>query len=89
MAKALIAKNERVRRINSWVTVTNEDGSTFKQPDEDYIDGAYRIAQISETEFAVHSDLFWVECNSSVTEYQYYYDSSDSTIKLINNATPE
>ena len=44
---------------------------------------------IEENEFEVCPDsLLWVDCNASVTTRDYYYDTSDSTIKPIVNADP-
>ena len=40
-----------------------------------------RIAQITDEEFEVHTNLFWVDCNDDINEHDYYYDSSDNTIK--------
>ena len=95
MAKALISTKEKVQSISSWVQITNTDGNTVvdentpKTWDPVYTDiaNAQRIAQVADAEFAVHSDLVWVDCNSSVTAEGYYYDSSDSTIKEITHVT--
>lgn len=95
MAKALISTNERVQSISSWVQITSTDGdtpvdeNTPKTWDPVWTDiaNSQRIAQVADAEFSVHSDLIWVDCNSSVTAEGYYYDSSDSTIKQITHAT--
>jgi hypothetical protein len=101
MAKALISTREKVQSITSWVQISSNEGGGDSPVDESSLTYTYdpvwtdiansqRIAQIEETEFEVHSDLFWVDCNSSVTTDGYYYDSSDSTIKPITHvASPE
>ena len=83
--KALIAKNEKVYRTSSWRDDTQDDGSVVKRPVISEIPGAYRVSQVEENEFSVHSDLFWVDCDSSVKADFYYYDSNDSTIKIITH----
>ena len=42
----------------------------------------YRIAQITDTEFAVGGNLFWVDCPDNTTTRQYY-DPDDSGLKAI------
>ena len=84
--KALIAKNENnIVRITGYTT-EEVDGKNVHTESTEIIPNAMRVAQVEENEFAVHSDLFWVDCNSAVNANDYYYDSSDSTIKPINHA---
>lgn len=86
MAKALISPNEKVKHISSWNVVTLEDSTNEYRSVESDIENSQRICQIEELEFLVADPLFWVECNSSVTVNDYYYDSSDNTIKPIIHA---
>jgi hypothetical protein len=86
MPKALISSNEVVQHISGWKTVlTEEPGVELTNPIYTDIPNSNRIAEIEENTFEVNSALFWVDCNSSVTTDSYYYDSSDSTIKIIVN----
>lgn len=95
MPKALISSNESVQHISSWEQVYVTDGETpitdstpqIWEPVFTDIANSQRVAQVEDNEFEVHPSLFWVDCNSSVTSEGYYYDSSDSTIKPITNAT--
>ena len=94
MPKALISSQESVQNISSWKQIYDTDGETpitdttpqIWVPIFTDIPNAQRVAQVEDNEFEVHSSLFWVDCNSSVTAEGYYYDSSDSTIKPITNA---
>jgi len=84
--KALIDPNSTVERISAWTNpTTDSDGITHYTPTLEEITNGQRICEIKDTEFQVANPLFWVECNSSVTMQDYFYDGSDSTIKLINN----
>ena len=96
MAKALISTKEKVQHIASWEqrtvptdgdTVVDENTAKMWYPVWTDITNAQRVAEVAETEFAMHSDFLWVDCNSSVTADAYYYDTSDSTIKEITHAT--
>ena len=58
--------------ISSQEAVTNYDGTT-----------GYRVAEVHETGFEVAEPLFWVDCADDVVADQFYYDPSDSTIKLV------
>lgn len=80
--KALISPSETVYYIKA-VTTTNTETNTETT---EYVGGGeipngVRIADISETEFQVGGNLYWVECNTSVNADDYYYDTSDNTIK--------
>lgn len=92
--KALIStKDTKVQRVTGWAMVPYEGESDLGRTDRlsgihELIPNALRIAEVAENEFAVHPDLFWVECNSSVNTTDYYYDQSDSTIKPIGNVAP-
>jgi hypothetical protein len=92
--KALISrKDNKVTRVTGWTMVPYEGVSELGITEQlsgvhQVIPNALRIAEVTENEFSVHPDLFWVECNSSVNANDYYYDESDSTIKPINNVAP-
>ena len=84
MAKALIDLNCEVWYVSGYVTVDNEN-----KPVSDPLSNSARVCQIEDVEFDINTDsLRWVDCNTSVNVDDYYYDTSDSTIKLIPNATP-
>ena len=87
--KALIdIQSENLIHITGWTTGTLS-GVTKNIPQTEAIPNSKRICQIEENEFEVCSDsLLWVDCNASVTTQDYYYDTSDSTIKPIVNADP-
>ena len=86
--KALIETITPVKRITSWTTVT-VDGETKNKPVLEEIANSARIVQIEETEFDVNpTNLLWVDCSASITQPDYYYDKSDSTIKAINHVAP-
>lgn len=83
--KALVSLNENnIEYTSSWTNyVDPDDGTTRQIGVVSILPNAARIVQIQENQFDVHSDLIWVECNTSVNVKDYYYDKSDSTIKLI------
>ena len=86
--KALIEQNYPVEHIASWTTET-VDNVVINVPVRENISNSTRIAEVAENEFEVCPDsLFWVDCNTSVNTEDYYYDTSDSTIKPIVNANP-
>lgn len=82
--KALISPNEQVVQAE-LVTVINDDNVSYQTSSWDVIPNGARIADIVENEFEVASPLFWVECNASINTSDYYYDTSDNTIKQKNN----
>lgn len=88
--KALIdLQSKNFYRITGWTTGTNIANETIDIPTYELIPNSKRICQIEENEFEVCPDsLLWVDCNASVTTQDYYYDTSDSTIKQIVNADP-
>lgn len=81
--KALISPSETVSYFREETTTNEETGEVTTQflGGQEIPNGA-RIAEVSETEFQVGGDLYWVECNTSVNTNDYYYDTSDNTIKL-------
>lgn len=84
--KALIETNVAVQQITSYDTETIE-GVVTHFPIRQDIPNSARICQVEENQFEVCTDvLLWVDCNASVTTNDYYYDTSDSTIKPIVNA---
>lgn len=49
----------------------------------------YRVADVHETGFEVHSSLFWVDCEDNVVADQFWYDPESQTIKPIPEPEPE
>jgi hypothetical protein len=47
------------------------------------IETGYRVAQVSEQSFDVTPQLFWVDCADDIVADMYWYDPTDSTIKLV------
>jgi hypothetical protein len=85
--KALIEINTPVQHISGWDTEIVDEVTTINHKIIENIPNSARICQIEESEFEVCPEvLLWVECNASVTTQDYYYDTSDSTIKPIVNA---
>lgn len=85
--KALIDPNSLVSNITSLITYTDDDGRIRSEAVRDNIPNSQRICEVVETQFEVASPLFWVDCNTSVNSNDFYYDSSDLTIKEIIDAT--
>lgn len=85
--KALIDPNQSVKNITSYITIV-KDGVTYYETVREDIPNSQRICQIEETTFEVASPLYWIDCGSSINPNTHYYDSSDSTIKEIVNASP-
>lgn len=83
--KALISPNETVKYVSAW-EASDVDG-IYNGVMLDISNGQ-RIVEVSETEFQVSDPLFWVDCNNAVNTNEYYYDASDSTIKLISSLEP-
>lgn len=80
--KALISPSESVTYIKFETTTdpeTNQEIITLIEGG--IITNGVRIAEVVETQFEVGGDLYWVDCNSSVTAERYYFDTSDNTIK--------
>ncbi len=81
MKKALISTTEtNIQYISGW-TESNPPRAIFAT----YLN-SYRVAQVSNTEFAVYHTLFWVDCADDVVADEFYYDTSNQTIKPIVNA---
>tara|TARA_E500000318_G_scaffold53803_1_gene50072 strand:- start:1971 stop:2282 length:312 start_codon:yes stop_codon:yes gene_type:complete len=87
--KALIDPfNTNIEYISSWVSKTDTleiDGSTvtFWSPVKSTYANAQRVAQVEDTDFEVASPFFWVDCADNIVADEWYYDTSDSTIKQI------
>jgi len=83
--KALVSPdNNTPQYISSWTAQPENDlGEITYLPNYSDISNAQAIVQIEENTFEVSSPMFWVDCNSSVTAFNWYYDTSDSTIKEI------
>jgi len=83
--KALIALDEKVQRLTGPITEDGVDRWYY----QDIPNGA-RLVQIESSEFEVPSRLIWVDVADSVNaNNEYYYDTSDSTVKAINHQHPD
>jgi hypothetical protein len=82
MKKALINLNQNVSYIAYWTK--QQDGTYI--PVNQYYENSAAVCEVVDSEFPVAEPLFWVDCTDTVIAYQYYYDTSDNTIKLIVNA---
>jgi hypothetical protein len=53
-------------------------------PNEPVTNG-YRIAQVEPTEniFGVAEPLYWLDCSDEVVADNWYYDTTDNTIKEV------
>tara|TARA_R110000851_G_scaffold288646_1_gene442725 strand:+ start:43 stop:276 length:234 start_codon:yes stop_codon:yes gene_type:complete len=56
--------------------------SEIRYGNESQTQSGYRIAQITDTEFAVGGNLFWIDCPDNTTT-RHYYDPDDSGLKII------
>lgn len=89
--KALISPNEEViNLIDFYDNIINVEGiiESVNIGKGVIIPNGARIAEISENQFEVAPPLFWVNCNTSVNANDYYYDTSDNSIKLKSDYTP-
>jgi len=81
--KALISPNDFTPKyISSW-NIETIDGEISYIPVYSEISNAQRVAEVANAEFEIASPLFWVDCGNDVVADECYYDTSDSTIKLI------
>jgi len=80
MKKALIDTQTAITHIVSW----------GEEPDPLPVYETYpnsgRVCEVVDTPFEVHPSLVWVDCADDIVADQYWYDFSDATIKLIENA---
>jgi hypothetical protein len=77
--KALIDPQTSVKHIVSWT-----DTEPYKPVFETYLDSA-RVCEVEETQFDVATPLFWVNCADNVVADEFYFDTSNQTIKPIVN----
>lgn len=77
--KALIDTTTSVNHIVSW------NGSV---PVIETYPNSQRLCEVSQQEFPVADNLFWIECADTVTADQFYYDSVTQTIKPIVHVNP-
>lgn len=82
--KALVSPNETVKYISEYQLIDGKHISVLMD-----ISNGQKIVEVSENQFEVADPLFWIDCNSSVNATEYYYDTSDSTIKLISDLEPD
>lgn len=47
---------------------------------ESELEGYFRVVQVEETPFEVHSNLFWVACSSETQADTHMYRVADETI---------
>ena len=78
MKNALISPNEQVGYVSGW------DG---KFPIYTVI--GQRVAEVADAEFPIAPPLFWMACADDVVADVYYYDPTDSTIKLMPEPVPK
>ena len=82
--KALISPNDTVRYISGWYS--GQLGSKIVWfPTLSVLENANRVCEVKENEFEVAPPMHWVDCANDVTADNYYYDTTDSTIKVIPN----
>lgn len=84
--KALVDTQHSISTYTQGTPITNAEGVVVHTPvTETSIANSARICQIEEDNdvFEVHPSLIWVDCNASINTHEYYYDTSDSTIKAI------
>lgn len=79
--KALIDTQTSVSHIVSWV----ETSIGYNAIQEVYPNSC-RVCEVVEQPFEVFPTLIWVDCADDVVADQYYYDSSDQTIKPVVDA---
>lgn len=84
MAKVLVDLKMPIEYVESWFTNRNGELERAFEP----LANSARLCQIEDAEFDINTtSLAWVECNADVNVNDYYYDKSDSTIKLIPHAS--
>lgn len=44
-------------------------------------ESGYRVAEVSQSEFPVAPDFFWVDCDDDVLADQFWYDPQDEQLK--------
>jgi hypothetical protein len=50
----------------------------------------YRVAWVNNVEIEHAAPFFWVDCDSSIVQDQFWYDPADSTIKpMTENEQPK
>jgi hypothetical protein len=78
--QALIDPKAQVQYISAWTTEVPYEPIYATYPNGE------RVCQVADVSFPVAQPLFWVDCENDVLADQFYYDSSDKTIKPIDNA---
>ncbi len=77
--KALISPLETTQYISGW-TVDNPPVAVIEN-----IPNAYRIVEVAEQEFEVAEPFYWVDIADNLVTENVYYDSSDNTIKIVQD----
>jgi hypothetical protein len=81
MKKALISTTEtNIQYVSGW-TESNPPQAIYS-----IYPNSCRVAQVSDTEFEVYHTLIWIDCADNVVADEFYYDTTDKTIKPIINA---
>jgi len=87
--KALVDTTDKVKYYTPDTPITDDEGNVIETPHTEHIiETGRKITQVAEDNavFEVHSSLIWVDCDNSLNAFnlqKYYYDTTDSTIKLI------
>lgn len=82
MKKALINPNQNAYHIVSW---TLEKDGKYTPVRQMYENGFY-VCEVCDNEFPVCEPIFWTDCDDDIVAYEYYFDSTDSLIKIIEDA---
>ena len=80
MKNALISPNESpIEYLSGWTT------DTPPQPIYTQIENSCRVAEVSDQTFEIALPLFWTECKDDVVADQWYYNTQDNQIYIIQN----
>jgi hypothetical protein len=82
MKKALINPNQNAYHIVSW---TLDNNKNYIPVSEMYENGFY-VCEVCDSEFPVCEPIYWVDCDDNIIAYEYYLDTTDNLIKIIENA---
>jgi hypothetical protein len=80
MKNALISPNETpVKYVSGWTTdIPHQAIYTL-------IENSCRIPEVCDQTFEVALPLFWTECKDDVVADQWYYNTHDNQIYIIQN----
>ena len=77
MKKALIDTQSSVSHIVSF---------SGNDPIYETYANSARVCEVTNSEFPVYKTLIWVDCEDNVVADKFWYDLSQKTINLIENA---